>query len=125
MAQLLGEREHEQFSTVAKSYGLGIDPNELGGLLQRAAHALPEEDVVALDRLLAGAGEISKQLYVEQGIGGYGESSVLEQVYAIAGGEVAKAAELGLTQEQAVTAIFDTNPAAYDEYLAENPIQNG
>lgn len=119
VASLLGERDHEAFTEVAKGYGpLPIAADELGGVLQRAAAVLPEEDVLVIDRILSGAGEISKQLYVEQGYGGVAASDTYEQALALAG-EVVSKSDLGLTQEQALTHIFDHNPAAYDEYLAE------
>jgi hypothetical protein len=117
LVRLVDEREAEQYAEVAKGYELGAE-DELGGLLQRAAHRLDPEDVELIDRLLQGAGEMSKALYAEQGVGGYGDSDVLEQVYALAGEGIAKS-DLGMTAEQAVTTIFDNNPAAYEEYLAE------
>lgn len=117
VVRLVDEREAEEYTEVAKGYGLGSE-DELGGLLQRAANSMDPEDVRLIDRLLQGAGEMSKALYVEQGIGGYGDSDVLEQVYALAGEGIAKS-DLGMSAEQAVTAIFDNNPAAYEEYLAE------
>jgi len=42
------------------------------------------------------------------------------QVYAAAGEIVAKSGA-SMSQEQAVTAMFQANPAAYDAYLAEQP----
>jgi hypothetical protein len=123
LLELIEDREHEQYATVAKGYGLGVDESQLGGLLQRAAHSMDPSDVQLIDQLLTSAGQISKALYVEQGVGGYGDSGVLDQVYAIAGEGVAKS-DLGMTTEQAVTAIFDTNPGAYDEYLAETAPYN-
>lgn len=120
LVQIIDEREYEQYAQVAKSYGLGAE-DELGGLLQRAAHSMDPQDVQLIDRLLTSAGEVSKALYVEQGIGGYGDSSVLDQVYAIAGEGVAKS-DFGMSTEQAVTAIFDNNPGAYDEYLADTAL---
>jgi hypothetical protein len=108
---------------VAKSYELGVDDEQLGGLLFRASQALPEEDLVLLDRLLAGAGEISKALFVEQGMATVGgDSDILEEVYGIAGSAVAKN-DFGMTPEQAVTAVFDNNPAAYEAYEAEQALE--
>ena len=116
---LLEEREIGMFSDVAKGYGLAGEDADLGGLLFRASQVLPEEDVIALDRILGTAGEIQKNYFEELGVNGGTENSILGQVYAMAGEAVVKNAELGLTQEQAVTALFSENPAAYDEYEAE------
>jgi hypothetical protein len=51
-------------------------------------------------------------------VAGGTESSIVNQIYALAGDAVSKS-EAGLTQEQAVTALFSANPTAYDEYEAE------
>ncbi|HEY5787497.1 MAG TPA: hypothetical protein VIT65_22255 [Microlunatus sp.] len=122
VVQLIDDRDLEQYTEIAKSYELGVDDEQLGALLFRASQALPEEDLVLLDRLLAGAGEISKQLFVERGMSTVGgDSDVLEQVYGLAGNAVAKN-DFGMTPEQAVTAIFDNNPEAYEAYEAEQAL---
>jgi hypothetical protein len=122
VVQLIDNRELEQYTEIAKSYELGVDDEQLGGLLFRASQALPDEDLVLLDRLLAGAGEISKALFVEQGMATVGgDSDILEEIYGIAGSAVAKN-DFGMTPEQAVTAVFDNNPAAYEAYEAEQAL---
>ena len=120
VANLIEERETEQFGAIAKSYGLPGEDADLGGLLHRASQELPEEDVIALDRLFTAAGTVTKAYYDEIGITAPGaDSDILGQVYAMAGEVVVKNADAGITQEQAVTALFSQNPEAYDEYLAE------
>lgn len=122
IAALLDGQERKEFTEVAKSYGVPVPEEDLGGFMQRAAHSLPPEDLHLLDRILTSHGEISKMAFTEQGIpGGYG-SGVLEGVYGIAGQVIQKSAELGMTQEAAVTAVFDANPEAYEEYLAETAV---
>jgi len=118
VAFLMEERDQEGFSELAKSYELPVDPDEIGGLMYRAAQSLPEADVAALDRLFSSYGEISKAAMSEIGYSGTMESDVLGQVFAIAGEAIAKS-DSDMTQEQAVTALFSANPAAYDEYEAE------
>lgn len=119
VADLLEQRELESYGAVAKGYGqLPVEEQELAGVLMRASQYLPDEDLAVLDRVFAGAGEVTKAYFDEVGVAGYGESGVLEQVYGIANSAISKSAD-GTSQEQAVTAIFDTNPAAYDEYELE------
>lgn len=118
---LLQDREREDFVELAKSYdGLATDEDELADILQAAAPHLSGDQLQALDRILFGASEVGKALYVEQGYNGTGDVGVLGQVLAMADEAVVKNAELGVSPEQAVTAIFDTNPEAYEQYLSEN-----
>lgn len=118
VAALLEERDLADFGSIAKSYGLPGDDDELAGVLYRAAQTLPPEDVAVLDRLFTGAGEVGKALYTEIGYSGASESDALSQIFAMAGEAVVKN-DLGLTQEQAVTALFAANPSAYDQYELE------
>ena len=113
---LLEERDAAMFHEVAKSYELGAE-DDIAGLLQRASQLLPEADVALLDRFFTSAGEVQKAYFEEIGYAGAGGSSTLDEVYAYAGEAVAKNA--GLSQEQAVTAMFAANPEAYDAYEAE------
>lgn len=116
---LYDNREFEGFHDVAKGYGFG-DEDEVAGILFRASQVLPQEDVAALDRYFTGAGEIAKSYMNEIGYGGgYEDSDTMGQIMELAGQAVAKNAELGLTQEQAVTAMFTANPDSYDMYEAE------
>lgn len=119
VAAMLEAQELQGFGQVAKSYGpLPVDDDELGGLLHRASQFLPEEDLDILDRVLSSAGDISKSYFDEVGSPAYGEGSTLEEVYAVAGNAVLKG-DMGLSEEAAITAVFDNNPAAYDAYEAE------
>lgn len=113
------EREAEGFLTIAKGYELG-DDEAIAGLLHRAADLLPQEDLHLLDRVLTTTSELSKSYLEEIGVTHtFGQASdTLDEVLAMAGSEVAKGLD-GMTQEQAVTAIFAANPAAYDAYEAD------
>jgi hypothetical protein len=79
----------------------------------------PSDDLAQLDRILTGASEVNKALYEEIGYSGQVESDALSAVYAAADQAVGKNAELGITREQAVTALFSANPEAYDQYELE------
>ncbi len=116
---LLEQRQLDDYTEIAKSYELPMEADALGGLLQRAANVLDQEDLEQLDRILTGASTVNKALYEEVGYGGYVESDALAAVYGAADQAVAKNAELGLTREQAVTALFSANPEAYDQYELE------
>ena len=106
--------EVAHYTEVAKSYNLPIAPERLGLILKNAVDTMPQADLDELDRLLSSTGE---QLYGEVGANGaYATSEIMEQVNALAYEAIGKA---DVTQEQAIVALFDTNPAAYDEYLAE------
>jgi hypothetical protein len=115
---LIEEREAEGYFELAKGYELPIDPNQIGGIMHRAAQFLPEEDLQALDRVFSSVGQVSKAAYEQIGYDGSMDSDVLGQVFEIAGQAVSKS-DSSLSQEQAVTALFSANPAAYDEYEAE------
>ena len=119
VSYLLDERERSDYVELAKAYELPMEYDELGGLMHRAAQVLDDEDLARLDRILSGASEVNKALFEEQGYSGQVENDVLAQVYAVADQAVAKNAELGLTREQAVTALFSANPEAYDQYELE------
>jgi hypothetical protein len=116
---LLQQHELNDYTEIAKGYELPIEHDELGGLLQRAASVLDQDDLVRLDRILSGASEVNKALYDEIGYSGQVESDALSAVFGAADAAVAKNAELGLTREQAVTALFSANPEAYDQYELE------
>ena len=121
VAELIEDRELETYGEIAKSYeGLPVEPDEFGGILHRVASVLDPNELATLDRVFKAAGDAG--LYDEVGYGGPGSpagaNEILEQVYAVAGQAVGKS-ESGITAEQAVTAIFEANPAAYDEYEAE------
>jgi hypothetical protein len=110
------ERDLYEFVEIAKSYELPGDPVELGRILKSAAAVLSQDELSYLDQVLTAAGE--QALYAELGSGGnHQASNIMDEVYAIAGQTVGKFD--GVSSEQAVVAMFEANPAAYDEYLSE------
>jgi hypothetical protein len=118
VASILEDRDVTGYVELAKSYDLPVDPEEIAGIMYRASQSLPEGDVATLDRLFSSMGEVNKAYYDEIGYSGSYEGSALSEVFAAAG-EVVSKSGTAMSQEQAVTALFDANPAAYDEYEAE------
>lgn len=114
IAKALADQAAEaEFTDLAQGYGLPVHPAELGRIMKNAAATLPREDVETLDRLFSSVGE---QLYGELGSNGsLPTSDVMEQVQALAYETVGKA---DVTQEQAVVALFEANPEAYDQYVS-------
>ena len=119
VADLIEDRELEEYGEIAKGYdGLPVEPTSsaascTGSPTCSSRTSWPPWTVF---KAASDAG-----LYDEVGYGGGHNSdanAVLEQVYALAGQTVGKA-QGSITAEQAVTAIFEANPAAYDEYEAE------
>lgn len=120
VSKLVDARESEDYTTIAQQYELPVDPGELGGVLKRASRHLSDRDLAVLDRILSVSGEAVAKSYDEVGFGGLGgPSEIMDQVAAIAGEAVSKTEAGALTPEQAVVAVFDANPQAYDEYLQE------
>lgn len=118
---LLEERDHDDFVELAKGYdGLPVQSDELADVLHAAASSMSPEHLQLLDRVLTGASEVGKSYFEVIGYDGQQDSDVLAQVYGMADAAVVKNAEAGLTREQAVTALFSTNPEAYDQYELEN-----
>lgn len=113
---LQDERDLIEFVDIAKSYDLPGDPVVLGQVLKSAAETMTRDELIALDQVLTAASE--QALYGELGSGGNHQASgVMDEVYALAGQAVGKFD--GLSPEQAITAMFEANPMAYDEYLSE------
>jgi len=103
----------------AAEYNLPVEAGVLGPILKSVATVLTDEQLDVLDELLSSVGEA---LYAERGIsGGATNSGVLDEVYGMSAELVGKSAG-AVSLEQATTAMFETNPGAYETYLAE---QNG
>jgi hypothetical protein len=113
---LADERESETWMQVADGYELPVDPRVLGGVLKRAGRVLPRSDVAVLDRIFKAAGEAN--YFAEQGINAPFSAGGTHDMIEAAAMELVGKAD-GTTREQAVTALYAANPAAYDEYLRE------
>lgn len=111
---LQDQAELDEYIEHARGYGIPGDPVEIGMILKSAADTMPPEHVAALDRYFASTGE---QLFNVIGSDlGPQQSTVMGHIEALANGAVAKA---DVTEAQAVVALFEANPDAYDEYLSE------
>lgn len=119
-AKAWAEAEHdarvtEAFISKAEEYNLPVAPAVLGPILKAVAEVLSEEELDILDEIFTAVGDA---LYEELGyVGESSNSSVLDQVNAMASEQFGKSADF--SAEQMTTAMFEANPAAYDAYLAE------
>lgn len=105
-----------EYTEVAKSYNVGVDPYELGPVLKRAAEYLSYEDCEVIAKALDSASE-AVELLDEIGNPGLGHNSdVMSSVDAFLDSNVSKG---NWTNEEMVSKVFEENPYAYDEYLAE------
>lgn len=103
-------REYEE---VAKSYNLPIPAEELAPVLMGIAEVLPYEYGEVIHKALSAAGEIIFDEIGSQGAGS--NNDVLSAVDAYIEENVSKA---DISKADAVEAVFDANPGAYDEYMA-------
>jgi hypothetical protein len=112
IAQTMAEElELAQLTEVAKSYSLPGEPEVMAEILK----SMPPQHAAYLDRVLSSVGE---QLFETYGADlGDQHASIHAQIEAIAGEAVGKS---NVSGEQAVVALYDANPDAYDQYLAEN-----
>lgn len=107
-------RMEEAFISKAAEYNLPVSPEVFGPILKSLAYALDEDQLEILDAIFNAVGDA---LYNEIGyVGESSNSSVLDQVDALAGEYVGKS---DLSHAQAVTAMFEANPSAYDAYISE------
>lgn len=105
------------FISKASEYNLPVSPEVLGPILKSAATVLTDEELDVLDQLFTG---ISEYLYEELGaVGDTDNDDVYSQVDRAARELVGKA-DGQISPEQATVMMFENNPAAYEQYLAEN-----
>jgi hypothetical protein len=106
----------QEYTEIAKGYNVPVKPSDLGRVLKRLAEVLPIEDQLVIKKCLD-ATSASEELFEEYGNRGGGDNAdVLSQVDALVDGTVYKG---DLTREDVVSKVFDENPDAYDQYLAE------
>lgn len=102
-----------EYEDVAKSYNLPVDEEELAPVLMAIAEELPYEYGAVIHKALSAAGEI---IFDEIGTEGYATNNdVLNAVDYYIDQNISKA---DISKAEAVEAVFDENPAAYDEYMA-------
>ena len=99
-----------EYISKAAEYNLPVDPQELGPVLYRMAETMSYEDCAVIAKCLESTGEI---LFTELGYQGGGDNGDIMSMVEQQAVEIGKAA----TPEN-VSAVFDQNPAAYDEYLS-------
>lgn len=101
-----------EYIAKAADYNLPVDPAELGPVLYRMVETMSHEDCAVIAKCLDSA---SSALFDEVGyIGGGDNVDPLERVNALAAESVSKSDEL----HGAFLDVMDSNPGAYDEYLA-------
>lgn len=119
MLALQEEQEFGEFVELAKSYGYAPgEDEEVAEMLYSVAKNDPDY-LPVLDRILTSQSEIAKSYMDEIGYDGVFESDALASVYGLADQVVSKA-DGALSHEQAVTELFASNPALYDEYERDN-----
>jgi hypothetical protein len=105
-----------EYISKAAEYNLPVAPEELGPVLYRMAETMSYEDCSVIAKCLETAGEM---LFQEKGYQGGGDNAdVYSQVEAMATETIGKSADHNVSKADAIAGVFDTNPAAYDEYLA-------
>lgn len=118
-AMAYAEAEHdarmtEAFISKAAEYNLPVTPEVFGPILKSLAETLDENQLEVLDSIFNSVGDA---LYNEIGyVGESSNSSVLDQVNALASEFVGKS---DASHAQALTAMFEANPSAYDAYISE------
>jgi len=104
-----------EYIAKAAEYNVPVDAAQLGPVLYRMAETMSYEDCSVIHKCLMAAGEA---IFDEVGyIGGGDNVDVLDAVDAQAQELVGKSA--GTSAEDAWSSVLDQNPAAYDEYLAQ------
>lgn len=102
------------YEIVAKNYNLPVDSEDLAPVLLAIAEELPYEYGAVIHKALSAAGEI---LFDEVGAIGYATNNdVLDSVDHYIDENISKGEEI--SKSEAVSAVFDANPEAYDEYMA-------
>ena len=103
-----------EYISKAADYNLPVAADELGPVLYRMAESMSYDDCAVIAKCLETAGAI---IYEELGYTGGGDNAdVYSQVEAHAYDTFGKAE--GFNAVDAINKVFDSNPEAYDEYLA-------
>jgi hypothetical protein len=117
-AQMRADAEHdarvtEAFIAKAEEFNLPVAPTVLGPILKKMTTVLDDQELDIIEKVFTSAGDM---IYDEIGyVGGGDNASVMDQVNMTAN-------DGDISPEQAAVAMFESNPEAYDAYLAE---QNG
>lgn len=118
-SQLIAKSERDlrldaEYEEVAKGYFLPVSPEELAPVLRDIAEYLPYEHGAIIHKSLMATSELAFQ---ELGTEGYATNNdVLNEVENFIDQNVSKSDDI--SKAEAVEAVFDANPEAYDEYTA-------
>lgn len=105
-----------EYISKAASYNLPVKAEDLGPVLYRMAETMSYEDCSVIAKCLETAGEM---LFVEKGFQGGGDNrDIYAEVEAQAVELFGKSADQKISKADVINGVFDSNPAAYDEYLA-------
>lgn len=111
-----------EYIAKAEAYSLPVPAEVLGPVLKRCTEALSKSDCEVIAQCLDAASDRSYDPYAEIGKAGGGDNyDILNQVDAAANDLFSKSVEAGtgFSREQTIAKVFEMNPAAYDQYLAE------
>lgn len=104
-----------EYIAKAAEYNVPVDASELGPVLYRMTEAMSYEDCSVIAKCLEASGAM---IFDEVGFLGGGDNvDVLDAVDAQAQELIGKSAD---STEAAWSQVFEQNPAAYDEYLAQS-----
>lgn len=101
----------KEYEEVAKNYNLPVDSKELAPALMAIAEHLPYQVGEVIHKALTAAGSIFEEIGKS---GGNSNNDVLDMVENYIEQNVSKS---DISKAEAYEAIFDANPAAYDEYI--------
>ncbi len=105
-----------EYVEVAKNYNLPVAAEDLGPVLMRMAENMSDKDCTVIHKALTAAGAA---LFDEVGVVGYGaEANPLDEAEAYANSQISKS-DTTISKADAMADFYATNPAAYDEYLAD------
>lgn len=115
VAELEARERLAEYVSKAAEYDLPVDPEALAALLYELEGSVSKGSAQLFSQILEQASQAG--LYDELGsTGDYVDTEVMGMVSGFADQLVGKS---DLTREQAVVALFETNPSAYDQYIAE------
>lgn len=105
-----------EYISKAADYNVPVAPEELGPVLYRMAETMDYDDCAVIHKALESSGAA---IFDEVGyIGGGDNADVFSQVQAYANENVSKSGE-EISDAETISKVFEMNPDAYDQYLAE------
>lgn len=102
-----------EYEEVAKSYNVPVDPAELAPVLYTIAEVLPYEYGEVIHKALSAAGAM-----IFEEVGFEGAAANNDVLYAVDQFIEENVEKSDISKAEAVSAVFDANPDAYDQYMA-------